>query len=55
MMYPTQTQSPRMQALLAMIPRQQHEDEEQYSRRIDEKRSKIQPFVTPSDPTPFFT
>ena len=44
-----------MQTLLAMFPRQHHEDGEQYNRRISEIRSQIQPFVTPSDPTLFFT
>ena len=44
-----------MQTLLAMFPRQHHEDGEHYDRRISEIRSQIQPFVTPSDPTLFFT
>ena len=43
-----------MQTLLATFPQQRHEDEEQCSRRFDEIRSQIQPFVTPPDPTLFF-
>ena len=43
-----------MQALPALFPRQRHEDEEQYSRRIDIIKSQIPHFVTPSDPTFFF-
>ena len=44
-----------MQALPACFPRQRHEDEEQYIRRIDIIKSEIPHFVTPSDPTFFFT
>ena len=51
----TTPSNPTMQTLLAMFPRQHHEDEEQYDRRISEIKSQIQPFVTPSDPTLFFT
>ena len=44
-----------MRTLLAMFPRQHHEDAEQYHKRIDEIQSQMQPFVAPSDQTLFFT
>ena len=46
--------NPTMQALLATLPQWRHEDKEQYRRRIDDIRSQVQPFVTPSGPTLFF-
>ena len=42
-------------SLLAIFLRWCHEDEEQYNRRIDDIKTQVQPFVTPSDPTLFFT
>ena len=44
-----------MQSLLAKFPQWRHEDDEQYSRRIDDIKTQVQPFVTPSDPTLFLT
>ena len=38
-----------------MFPQWRHEDDEQYRRRIDDIKTQVQPFVTPSDPTLFFT
>ena len=38
-----------------MFPQWCHEDDEQYRRRIDDIKIQVQPFVTPSDPTLFFT
>ena len=46
---------PTMQSLLAMFPQWCHEDDDQYRRRIDDIKTQVQPFVTPSDPTLFFT
>ena len=43
-----------MQTLLAMLPRDHHEDDEKYHKRIDEIQSQMQPFVAPSDQTLFF-
>ena len=40
---------------MAMFPQWCHEDDEQYRRRIDDIKTQVQPFVTPSDPTLFFT
>ena len=53
---PDETTSPNpiMQSLLAMFPQCCHEDEER-RRRIDDIKTQVQPFVTPSDPTLFFT
>ena len=44
-----------MQTLLAMFPRKHQEDDEPYCRRIDEIQYQMQPFVTPSNQTLFFT
>ena len=43
-----------MQSILAMFLQWCHEDEEQYRRRIDNIKT-VQAFVTPPDPTLFFT
>ena len=51
----TTSSNPTMQSLLAMFPQWCHEDDEQYRRRIDDIKTQLQPFVTPSDPTLFFT
>ena len=51
----TTSSNPTMQSLLAMFPQWCHEDDEQYRRRIDDIKNQVQPFVTPSDPTLFFT
>ena len=51
----TTSPNPTMQSLLAMFPQWCHEDDEQYRRRIDDLKTQVQPFVTPSDPTLFFT
>ena len=48
----TTSPNPTMQSLLAMFPQWCHDD--QYRRRIDDIKTQ-QPFVTPSDPTLFFT
>ena len=44
-----------IQTLMTMFPQQHREGDDQYNRRIEEIRSQIQPFVTPSDPTLLFT
>ena len=51
----TTSSNPTMQSLLAMFPQCCHEDDEQYCRRIDDIKTQVQPFVTPSDRTLFFT
>ena len=51
----TTSPNPTMQSLLAMFPQRCHEDDEQYRRRIDDIKTQVQPFVTPSDPALFFT
>ena len=51
----TTLSNPTMQSLLAMFPQWCHEDDEQYRRRIDDIKTQVEPFVTPSDPTHFFT
>ena len=47
--------NPSMQSLLAMFPQWCHEDDEQYRRRIDDIKTQVHPFVTPSDPSLLFT
>ena len=51
----TTSQQPTMQTFSAMFPKLHHEDESQYQKRIDDIRSQLQPFETPSDLTIFFT
>ena len=51
----TTSPNPTMQSLLAMFPQWRHEDDDQYRRRIDDIKTQVQPFVTPSDPILFFT
>ena len=51
----TTSPNPTMKSLLAMFPKWCHEHGEQYRRRIDDIKTQVQPFVTPSDPTLFFT
>ena len=52
--YDTKSPNPTLQSILVMFPQWCHEDEEQYRRRIDNIKTQVQPFVTPSDPTLFF-
>ena len=51
----TTSPNPTMQSLLAMSPQWCQEDEEQYHRRIDDIRYQVQPYVTPFEPTLYFT
>ena len=51
----TTSPNPTMQSLVAMFPQWCHEDDDQYRRRIDDIKTQVQSFVTPSDPTLFST
>ena len=51
----TTSSNTTLQTLTTMFSQQHRESEEQYNRRIEGIRSKIKPFVTPSDPALLFT
>ena len=46
---------PTMQSLVVMFPQWCHEDDDKYRRRIDDIKTQVLSFVTPSHPTLFFT